>query len=793
MQEFYRLKISSLDAYSTPVARVDAAGTITYVNRAAQQLLGIAQDQRVHLSTLFPDSAELARVTAQLHARLEGELSNYKTTVHRPGAPASSPAVPIRVYAFPDLDDEGEVTGSVAIIHDRSEESMRAAIHAAIEQSTTTDALFDVVAAQLRRRFQFDVFRISAISKSRKHMRSLYSTDPNAKTDYPFRWWPMPAFVERELDDLSARTIDIETMFSQPEYARLAETDAATANYLKAGYQSVFNMPVTENGRLTAIIAFDSKARHAFDHLHHEDLLALPLGQAVITALYRERRRQDEAVYATLRSAATYTHDVKCVARELVLELVKQGWDHASIFQADEARNRMRLVCQANGADETPLPEPFELPRLRQDGAPANAVARAAVTNRRVKRFNSRANGPFGQDGRAPAGSELVVPILSRNKRGRPIVEAHQRERWVLNVESRKRGSFADEEIKLLELLAGEANGVLHRSSMFELQVAVLGAVNDAVIETDERGIIRWSNAAARHMLGLPDKFDPDKPLPFRRLAGDARTRDALANQDCLDHRELTLRTLHGKLVPVLLSISTLPEHLGGKVHVVSDFTYQKEVQRLGELKEVFRHAALEGRIPLSLATMWLRQYAEQTPGIEDMVEKVMAQLGRADLPLERLLRLFSQESTPSVKPYCDLGRAVQTTLAELPETARQAIRANVKDAALPVSIDFTDLQFCVESLISFGLRTQPQSKPLNVCAELSDRHVHCRVWGDWRADFTGSGGGGGSTERWRRKSLSDLTLGDSVIRRLVSRAGGSYRRSFGPALSFDIALPLFA
>lgn len=588
MQEFYRLKITSLDAYGTPVVRVDPAGAITYVNRAAQQLLGIGPDQRVHLRTLFPDDAELARVSSQLHARLEGELSTYKTAFHRPGTPAGSPPVPIRVYAFPDLDDRGEVTGSVAIIHDGREESMRAVIHAAIEESATTDALFDVVAAQLGRLFRFDVFRVSAIGTSRKHIRSLYSTDPNAKTDYPFRWWPMPAFIERELDDLSARTIDIETMFRRPEYARLAETDAATANYLKAGYKSVFNMPVTENGRLVAIIAFDSKTRYAFDHLHHEDLLALPLGQAVITALYRERRRQDEAVYETLRNAATFTHDVKRVAEELVVSLVRQGWDHASIFQADAAHNRMRLVCQANAKDQPPLAEPVDLPRLGPDCEPANAVAEAAVCWRRVEKFDSRASGPFGHAGATPAGSQLVVPIRSQDRHGNADAGTRQRERWVLNVESGQRGSFADEEIELLELLAGEANGVLHRSSMFELQVAVLGAINDAVIETDERGIIRWSNAAARHMLGLPARFDPREPLPFCRLLADARTRDALAQVDYLDHQELNLRTLHGKLVPVLLSISTLPEHLGGRVHVVSDFTYQKAVQRRCPLHPAF-------------------------------------------------------------------------------------------------------------------------------------------------------------------------------------------------------------
>ena len=778
MAESYRLQISALEEYGTPVARVDPQGVLTYVNQAAQQLLGIEPDERIDLRTLFPDDTQYAKVTGQLHRRLGGTLSNYDASFRQPHAAADSPQVPIRIYAFPDLDDAGNVTGSVAIIHDRREESMRAAIHAAIEKSSSNDDLFAAVAFQLRRMFQFDVFRVTAISRSRKHLRSMYSTDPNAKTDYPFRWWPMPAFVERELNDLSARTIDVEALYRQPGWAELARTDEATRHFLESGIKSVLNVPVTENGRIIAIIGLDSHQAGAFDAFHHEDLLGLPIGQAVITALYRERRHENEAVFTLLRQAAANSHDVKRVAEELARSLVGQGWDHVSIFQSDEARNRMRLVCQANADGHPPLPDAFSLPRVGEDGLPANAIAEAVVGGCRVEEFSSRARGPYRHDGDAPAGSELVLPITS------------PRERWVLNVESTKGGSFAAEEVGLLELLAAEAGAVLHRSSMFELQVAVLRSINDAVIETDDQGLIRWSNAAAKRMLGLPERHDT--PLAFNDLIADARLRETLAQVDSLDHRELNLRTTEGRLVPVLLSISTLPEHLGGRVHVASDFTYQKEVQRLGELKEVFRHAALEGRIPLSLATIWLRQFAQQNPDVREMVEKVLAQLGRADLPLERLLRLFSHESAPPAQPYCDLGRAVHTTLAELPDTVQQSIHADVAGAALPVSINFADLQFCVESMISFGLRTQPQSKALHVATDVTDRHARCRVWGDWEADFGGVPGVG-PTDRWRRKSLSDLTLGDSVIRRLVRRAGGEYRRSFGPALSFEIALPLFA
>lgn len=776
MGEFYTLKISALDGFDAPVVRVNAEGMLTYVNRAAQDLIGIAPDQRPTLRMLFPDEYEYTEVSRQLSARLNGELANYKTQFRPPLAPAGAAPIPIRIYAFPDADTGGKIVGSIAILQDRRKETMRAAIHAAIERGTLNDTLFQSVAEQLHRIIDFDVFRVTAISRSRRHLRNMFSTDPNAKTDYPFRWWPMPAFIERDLDELADSIIDVDTLFAQPDYARMAEEDEPTRVFLRSGIKSILNLPVLENGRLVAIMALDAFRPHAFHRHDRETLDNLPIVQAVTTALYRERRIEHDAVFDLLRQASTHSHDVKRVAEELVKSLVGQGWDHVSIFQSDEARNAMRLVCQANSEKQSPLPDQCCLKRSDTNGEPDNAIAAAVLGGHRVEEFSSRARGPFRQlDSTAPAGSQLVVPI-----RG-------ERERWALNVESTMRGSFADEEIRLLELLAAEAAGVLHRSSMFELQAAVLRSINDAVIETDGNGNIRWSNEAAQQMLHLPKRLE--RPLPFTDLVADPALAAILAQYDKLDHRELELRALDGKTIPVLLSISTLPDHLGGRVHVASDFTFQKEVQRLSELKEVFQLAAAEGRIPLSLATIWLRQHAEQTPEIHATMEKVMAQLGRADLPLERLLRLFSQESSTTSKPCCDLVRAVHTTLAELPDTAQLSIRTDFNDSALPVKINFEDLQFCVESMISFGLRTQPQSKHLFVKTGASDSHAYCRVWGDWHADF-GDEGGTGSTERWRRKYLSDLTFGERVIERLVEGVGGNYQRSFDPALSFQITLP---
>jgi hypothetical protein len=48
-----------------------------------------------------------------------------------------------------------------------------------------------------------------------------------------------------------------------------------------------------------------------------------------------------------------------------------------------------------------------------------------------------------------------------------------------------------------------------------------------------------------------------------------------------------------------------------------------------------------------------------------------------------------------------------------------------------------------------------------------------------------------GPSEQWRRRSLTDLTLGESVIRRIIEKAGGQCRFELDQDLSLEFSLPL--
>jgi PAS domain-containing protein len=770
VEDFYRIDLAALDNFDLPVARFDRAGLLTYLNRAGERLLDAPVDGQVSLRTLFRNQDEYDKVVHQMALRVGGEASAYQTSFHRPGSAGDAPAIPVRVYAFPDTGSDGEVAGSLALLRDLREEHACRAIHHAIETIQDNRALFDIIAAEVAWLIPYDEFRITTVSEGRTHLRMLYSSHAQAGEKYPYRWWTMPAFIRETLKDYDMGVLDIEAMFATPAYQALLETDPHVLNYRAWRVMESQILPIHHNNQVVAFVALDSLTKGRFDDATVAMLGALPIADAVMAAMNREERTLRMATLDLIHTMSAMADNVHQAAGELVTRLARDfGWDHVAIFQIEGDPASVLLLRQASSARQY-LQEGV---CLDHTGAELATLAHNPVT---MCHQDSRVHSPFaGADGFDPHGSQLIVPI-----RGRHTL-------WALNIECSMEQAFSTEEISLLEQIAHEAGQVLQRSALFELQRAVLEAIDNAVIETGADGMIRWCNAAARQMLHI----DPGQErVPLSRLLPPGESAAAIEAAVSFSRRELTLQALHGAAIPVLLSCSTLPQHLGGKVYVASDYTYQRELRRQGALKEVFRHAAMEGRIPLSLAATWLEQCRPADTTTCATIDKVLGQLARADLPLERLLRLFSSPPESNLGMHADVSRAIAQTLREFPDNQSDAIEPTISTDALMVAADFNHVQFCIESMLSFGLRTKPQSRKLQLSTASEDGKAVIRVEGDWALD-SGIDPETGELERWRRKALYDLTLGEAVLQHVALRSGGRFRTDFSERLTMSLELPL--
>lgn len=776
MNDSYCVGLAALDNFDLAVARFDRKGVLTYRNAAAAELFGVPANTHIDIHMLFPDAAERERVIGQMRVRAQGMSSVYRTAFHPPLAAPGSPDIPVSVFAFPDSDTDGNVLGSIALVRDLREEYARERIHSTIETSTDNLSMFRELSEHVRALLDFDELRIITISRSREHLRRLFTTNDSADARYPFRWWPLPPFLHETRHEWRALVMEVDDMLADPHYQQLLERDKATRDFLHSGVRQVLSLPIYDQNAVVAFFSLDSRTDGRYDEESVNLLQRLPIAQAVLAAMHREQRELQKHTFELIRDIGAMSTDVQGAARELVNRLVTDfGWAHVSIFQCESSRRQFRLVNQANLFASPVLPADFEVTGDRS----SSAIIEAAETKRPVSLAATRSRGPFAaQPGFDPFGSQLALPIQGRKVQ------------WILNIESIHENAFSVEETELLELLAAEAGSVLNRSALFELQQAVLSSINDAVIETNGDGFIRWSNRAARRLFGLGSENNPHRTI--LDLVADEATRNKLLDAVRFTHYEVNLHAPGGKLVPVMLSGTILPPHLSGRVYVATDYTYQKEVARLTELKDVFRQAAMEGRVPLALATVWLRELAEQSEEMREAVDKITAQLGRADLPLERLMRLFAADSAPPADPRADLNLALRTTLLELPQTLNDEVEPVAADEPLPVAVSFDNLQFCVESMISFGLRTRPQSKKLRVTSERCDGEAIFSVQGDWLPDMTPVERPG-PAEQSRRKSLSDLALGDSVIERIITSGHGRYSCDLDRSLCLRFTLPVLA
>lgn len=568
-------RFESFNAMETAVARFDPTGVLTYVNEEGLRLLGIRSGEHVDLGMLLPDAEELNRVRDKLAERIQGKSEIYQVSIHRPSDSDANTRIPVSVCAVPDASPSGEVTGSIAVIRDMRLDNARSAIHHSIEVSRTNEALFSRLVDHLRTAFDFDEFRVTAVSLSRRHLRRMYSSDPQASVKYPFRWWPMPPFILEKLDKYVPEIMEVDEMRKDPDYQDLIRRDISCKRFFESGVRQILSLPILRGKRIIAFVNLDSRDAGRYTASTLEQFMSLPIAEAIFSATLREQRQRQQSVLKLIRKMTKSSIDISTVADELVQFLRRTfGWEYISLFQVET--RKFRLMAQAGTVAPGTLPDNHELPRPGAGRALDDAIkaGKPYVAN------ESRSGGVSGQ----AAGSVLALPVSSQGLQ------------WVLLAESSSSHAFAVEEVELLKLLAAEAGSVMARAAIFSLKEAVLKSIGDAVFEVDSAGNIRTANSAAGRLLGEDAEHLAGKSVfsffQDQDVCGDWQNRAEPASA------EILMRRAGGKTISVLLSVSNLPPQFGGQVYVATDLTPHKEVQRLSEMKTVFQRGAMEGRVP---------------------------------------------------------------------------------------------------------------------------------------------------------------------------------------------------
>ena len=679
------------------------------------------------------------------------------------------------------LDSDGHFGGSLGFLTDLREPLVVSAMHDAIERGTTAEEMLHAVERELMKLVEFDSLRVSVISHNREHLRPLYPVeqeDPALR----LRWWQIRPYVHDFIDEETTKDVDIDELFSREGYKQQAKSDPATAAWLARGYKRVLSIPVNLGERVCALISLERRRPESFGQEVIERCERLPLVEAALTAMRHDENERLRMMLELIEELGKASDEIRRVAKVLVDRLAHHfGWQHVAVFQLDEntrtgnENKRAFRVLQQASRDGKFLPEGFAIPEGR-------GIVWKAYTDE-----SGIVNAP---DVRAEKFSSAYVRAISGVVSELSMRVPAEHSRWVLNVESNTENAFAAEEIETLSLLVREAGFILERAALLETRKAVLKAINDGVVETNETGRVREANPAAETLFGYKTGDLRDKMLAD--LVHDEETARLIAQPDELQRRETVIVRQDGQQVPILISGALMPDDLGGKVFVVSDLTYQKELHRIDLIKEVFRQAAFESKIPLSLAASYLSQIIEGRPATPELVEKTLKQLTKVDLPLERLLRLAAGNTTHDIEATAPLAQTIRHVLQELPDAdfAQVDIHDLSSDARVPVGRD--TLAFCVESMLSFAFRTRPLDRKVQIALKGHGDVADLCVRGEWsplfNADATTD-----FADRWRQRAIVDLSLGGGLLEDVAKRAGGrfSWVIEEDAPLELNLALPL--
>ncbi|KQP13695.1 PAS domain-containing protein [Pseudorhodoferax sp. Leaf267] len=769
-----RLDPATLDDIPLGLLRLSDDERLRYMNQAARDLAGptIALGMPLSALELLPHSRE--QLAAQLQQRRDSERGgSYALVLHRADLGAN---LHMDVSAVPEYDAEGHYIGSIGFLTDTTMQGAQLAVHEAIGVASDWRALLKAVDRHMRELLPFDAIVISLVSEDRSALRVFYEEPP--LTQGPaWCWWPMPAFVRADLESLRVtRADDVQLMFATSPYRELAD-DPITAAWLSLGYRQMLRRPVLRDNRLAAIVTLCRRDDRPFTPSEMARLDQLPIGEAVNMALALDRQGELDFGLQLIGRLGAAAGNLADVARELADGMrANFGWEHVSLFRVNLDEDSISLVHQSAQPD-------FVLPPDYAQSRQLGLLGQVARSGQPLRRDLVHED-PVYLPGIAGTVSEMCLPVP-----GQPV-------RWILNVESSKRAAFAREEEQAVARLLAVAGLILDRTQALQFKATVLDTVADAIIQTSSRGDIQSVNPACERLLARDAASligqhlsslisapgnEPDPPGFALRLVA----------MDKLIPGEVELLTGKGEAVPVLLSGESLPRELGGKVYVASDLRPDRAAQRMHTLANVFRQLASEIRLPLALISAHLEELQEALaaqPALAGTLDKARRQLRRADLPLERAVRLATLDQGQALPlQTLSLPELARKLIDELPQAQAKAVRLDSGSGDTLVQAARQEFEFCAASLLAFMLRMKAQCDA--VCIHL--RREQTREM--FSVELVDAQTLQPSSTRLEAKSEHEreFALAEPVITALMRRMGGSFAIDQRAGLRLHLALPV--
>jgi PAS domain S-box-containing protein len=759
-----RLRTAALDEIPLGIVRLGKDRRITYLNQVASEITAKLFFVGADLLELPMDAASRETLRTQLDRRFSAQHGSCYTIQLL--APKPRGPIIVEISAFPEYAGNGTLIGSIGFLRNLSAQRAAVGMHSAIANASDWRDLLTRVAAELHKHIDFDSMSVTVLSKGGNHLRRLIQTDGGEEPPLPMKWWPMPAVVKELLKTFVIDSLCVAEMFSRSPYKELAKTDAVAKEWLKLGIKHLLRYPVFQRGKMAAIVNLQRTADVPFSLAEQDIFRELPIEEAVNIALTLDEKTEAGFYLDVIRDLGSVADNSNELQARLVARLYDYyKWEHIGLFNVDFSNEVFRLVRQNHAAGHDGVPEGYEQPFDKGVLGEVLRTQRAVI----VADVTTLERGTAYIDGIKSTRSEMCLPVPG------------PRLRWILNVESNLKDSFVDEERQSVELLLEVVGFMLDRAATIELKAAIFEAVADGVVLTSREGLIQDVNPAGARLLGLPldqmrdrciaDFLEPPADSVDSRI-DDRNFAQSLVSHSTLLSTPVAIRSANGSRIPAVASGAPLANNLGGKVFVLSDLTYLTRLRQMEHLKSIFSAVAAETRVPLSLASTFLGDIANGTGDVHELASKALAQLRKADLPLERLVRLSTRPPDhPLPVTVFDIGDTIARLVAELPRHQANAVHVMKSTTETLAKGGFAEFAFCFQSILAYLLRRKAQVDDLEVDIETEGNSAVVAIY----LQRHGQDARERSSVALAEGVLREFSFPQDVIADLIGRMGGQY------------------
>ncbi len=771
---------SALDMVPLGIAKVDRNECFTYANQQLLHMTGLPRWQGRQLCDIFSED-DLGQVREVLRDRFEARLaSEYEIDLTRS---EDGRKVPVSITSFPETNERDEVVGTLALVRDLTVEKAQQRMVKLVEQESNGPRLLDAIADVLQPLIAFDRMSVSRLNKERTHLRTIFDRFVGVEKPRPsHRWWCIHPAVKEMLNSSETSKIDdVAQWYQHPDRISMLN-DPVVQKFLQLELHCTMSLPVRHKDAQVATIVLYRMAGHPFSEAEMDIADTLPLAEAVSVALRNDEEENLHFLIELMTQISSAYESVRHVAQTIVEKIAEHyKWDYVSINQKYERTQQWRMVAETTSKCDQPLPPEPDVPHGLHEGVVGHVFRHGESVNLGdigASQFNAVYVVRTGIDRR----SELCVPV----GKGVP---------WVLNIEDAATNAFSPEEQRDIEKIADSLSSLLTRALEFQYRSAVVECANDAIVLTDVEGLIIEANPAACVLLGLPK--DELKSQPVTDFFADKEAAEVLvAAGGFLNQKvEVLSRSAASGLrkVKVLMSGAKLTEDVGGQILVACDMSSVERLEQLVLTQELYREVTLQMKTPMSLASAWLRRFAKrQAPDAGDLATKVIQQLHKAELTLDRMmLQEWSVNDEPAREALVSVNDILDNVLAEMPDGERETVmRIGTVADKVCVRANAFELRYCLQTALSYLVRLAAEDDRIDFGAKVQQDRVVFRLSG--RAACLEPTGDTGRDCRVGQVR-AELSIGHATLARLARRNHGDYEQGLDEGArtaTFDFSFP---